>query len=519
MLRKLGKFALIGIGVLVLSCGALVLFALWYEGNAEPEYVNEDVEFEHALKIPPLLDFTEEDGKKVFHLTLQEGDTEFFEGVQTETMGANGSYLMPTIRATKGDDVEIRVTSELNERTTIHWHGMHLPAAMDGVHQIIEPDETWTPYWEIRQQAATLWYHPHLMGKTGPHVYEGLAGLFILDDENSASLNLPDEYGVDDIPLIIQDREFDDDGQFVYDANQTDFYGHTGMLGDTILVNGTYAPYVEVPGKMIRLRIVNGSNARRYNFGFSDGREFYQIASDGGFLERPLSRTRMMLAVGERAEILVDMSDLETVTLMSYAIPTDKDRITRFFERVTGTQRDEEEIYKILELRPQPTIDSNFVMPERLNTIERWDENEAVQTRTFRLGPNTINGKKMALDRIDEVALVGTKEIWEITNRMPFHHPFHVHDVQFLVLERNGEPPPAYEQGWKDTVIVNSDETVRIMIEFKDYANPHVAYMFHCHILEHEDHGMMGQFVVVEDLSVEPEIQTEALDKRVGHNH
>lgn len=242
----------------------------------------------NALNIPPLLEPVERNGKKVFVLTLQRGETEFFEGKKTATWGANGPYLMPTLRAGEGDEVQMQVTNQLGERTTIHWHGMHLPPAMDGVHQIIEPGETWQPHWTVKQPAATLWYHPHLMGRTGPHVYNGLAGLFILDDANSMNLAIPEEYGVDDIPLIVQDREFTEDGQLEYRSDDGDLYGPTGMLGDTILVNGTHAPFIEAPGKLIRLRLLNASNARRYNFGFSDDREFHQIATDGGFLERPV---------------------------------------------------------------------------------------------------------------------------------------------------------------------------------------------------------------------------------------
>lgn len=143
----------------------------------------------------------------------------------------------------------MRVTNELGQTTTLHWHGMHLPAAMDGgPHQQIASGTTWQPRWMIDQPAATLWYHPHPMGKTAEHVYHGLSGLFIIEDKNSASLALPDDYGVDDIPVIVQDREFDNEGQFVYQPNENWLHG-MGMFGDTILVNGTYAPYVTVPAK------------------------------------------------------------------------------------------------------------------------------------------------------------------------------------------------------------------------------------------------------------------------------
>lgn len=508
--------------------GLLILIfagALLYKWIAGPVFVNESLTFENELAIPPLLEPIERDGTKIFELTLQAGETEFFAGTKTQTWGANGTYLMPTIRASDQDNVEVHITSELGEMTTIHWHGMHLPAIMDGVHQIISPEETWEPYWQVHQQAATLWYHPHLHGVTGPHVYNGLAGMFIIDDANSQSLEIPQEYGVNDFPLIVQDRRFDENNQFVYANYESDLYGHKGMHGDTLLINGTVAPYLEVPAGMVRLRILNGSNARRYNFGFEDGREFYQITSDGGFLEQPVARTRMLLSAAERAEILVDMSDLNDVTLMSYPVvdwPVYEALISRLIDAV----RDEDQQFKVLELRPQDVADVADVaaeyssVPERLNTIERFEEAEAVTTRRFVFGDwNTINGQKMQIDRIDEVVYLDTVEIWEIFNDTGAYHPFHVHDVQFQILDRDGKAPLAHEMGWKDTVHLGIHETVRIMVEFKDYADPHVPYMYHCHVLEHEDHGMMGQFVVVADDSVEPEVITEAAEMGMTHEH
>lgn len=346
-----------------------------------------------------------------------------------------------------------------------------------------------------------------------------MAGLFILDDANSQILEIPKDYGVNDIPIIVQDREFDANGQFVYTANETDTIGHKGMHGDTLLVNGTYAPYLDVPAGLIRLRILNGSNARRYNFGFEDGREFHQIASDGGFLEQPVSRTTMLLGPAERAEILVDVSDLNDITLMSYAV--DKwSTIDALGSKIWGTVRDEDQQFKVVELRPQDVPVVYSTIPNQLNTIERFDEAEAVTTRRFVLADDhTINGQKMAIDRIDEVVRLGTTEIWEIYNDDGQHHPFHVHDVQFQILDREGNAPLSHEMGWKDTVLIDLHETVRIMMAFEDYADPHVPYMYHCHTLEHEDHGMMGQFVVVADDTVTPEVKTEAIEMGLSHEH
>lgn len=482
------------------------------------EFVNEQLVPENPLFIPPLLAPRLENGEKVFDLAIQAGETQFFPGKQTQTLGFNGNYLGPTLRARTGDSIYFNVSNQLGETTTVHWHGMHLPAAMDGgPHQVIQPGGTWQPHWTIGNEAATLWYHPHLMGKTGEQVYRGLAGVFIIDDENSESLPLPKEYGVDDIPLVVQDRQFDADNQFIYRHQQRTLTA--GMLGDTILVNGTHAPYLEAPAKLIRLRLLNGSNARRYNFGFSDNRVFYQIATDGGLLEAPVERTRLLLAPAERAEILVDLSSTpEPIMLMSYAFADSGNPIRNAIqERLLG-RTDQGQQFKILEVRPQP---GNFAAPEipkTLNTIKRFAEAEAVKTRRFTLEAFTINSKLMDHSRVDEIVKEGDTEIWKLENNSPSYHPFHIHGVQFLVLDRDGKTPPAYEQGWKDTVVVRPEETVRLIMQFKAYADPNQPYMFHCHILEHEDMGMMGQFVVVEDLSDEVRLQSPLMESLEDHH-
>src|SRR5699024_9691501 len=230
--KKLNRrsFIIIAGSAVALLAGATVVPAFTYKHIEESTYVNKELNFKNELRIPPLAQPNSKEGKTIFNLTLQKGKTVLFDGESTKTWGANGSYLMPTIRASKADDIKVRISNTLGAHTTIHWHGMHIPATMDGVHQIIEPGETWQPQWTIDQQAATLWYHPHLMGQTAEQVYRGLAGLFIIDDENSTSLALPDEYGVDDIPLIVQDRTFNDEGQFIYQPNEN-FLRGMGMFG------------------------------------------------------------------------------------------------------------------------------------------------------------------------------------------------------------------------------------------------------------------------------------------------
>lgn len=198
------------------------------------------VPFENRLAVPPLADSElDSEGRRVFTLTAESGESELRPGEETETWGFNGSHLGPTLRASRGEEVVVDVRNRLDEATTVHWHGMHLPAAADGgPHQVVEPGASWTPSWEIDQPAATLWYHPHPHGDTEKHVYRGLAGLFILDDAEEAELDLPREYGVDDVPVIVQDKRFADEGSLIEDERE-----RLGILGDTLLVNGTYGPY------------------------------------------------------------------------------------------------------------------------------------------------------------------------------------------------------------------------------------------------------------------------------------
>jgi blue copper oxidase len=231
----------------------------------------------------------------VFDLRLQTGTTELIPGQKTKTWGANGSYLGPTLRASRGDEVRINVHNGLPETTTVHWHGMHLPAAADGgPHQMIEPGTTWSPEWRIDQPAATLWYHPHLMGETAKQVYRGVAGMFILDDPESQALPLPREYGVDDIPVILQDKSFNDDRSL---DTSPGLISPTGLLGSDIFVNGTYARYLEVTDSRVRFRLLNASNARVYNVGCDDDREFELIGTDGGLLEAPEALMRIQREV------------------------------------------------------------------------------------------------------------------------------------------------------------------------------------------------------------------------------
>jgi len=433
------------------------------------------------LPIPVLLEDTDPSpGRDEFHITARNGSREFFPGVSTDTLGYNGDYLGPVIRTRKGQTVTVHVENRIrDEMTTIHWHGLEVSGENDGgPHSGIRPGETWTPEFTVDQPAATLWYHPHPEGNTGRQVYKGLAGLFIIDDEISDSLELPADYGVNDIPLVIQDKRFRQDGSFDYMLGGPDIM--FGLQGNTVLVNGQAGSYLEVEKGLMRFRILNGSNATIFEFQLDNGRNFHQIASDGGFLERPVETNRLVLGPSERAEILIDFSDYEegdTVQLAAGDYP--------FLDFVIDGSRE-----------------NGYSVPAVLAPIERLDPAEAAGVREFvflGMGADvSINGRQFDRDRIDEFVRLGDTEIWEVSNRSVMGmmggtpHPFHAHGTRFQILSRNGSRPPENETGWKDSFVVYPQETVRAIARFR---KPGV-FMYHCHILEHEDAGMMGQFQV-----------------------
>ena len=487
--RLLGRALVVVLALAGLSAG-LLAFA-WTTSAVDTA---DEVHFTRPLPIPPLADSTvDDDGRRVFDLRLQSGRTDFGRGgPAADTWGINGDYLGPTLRAERGEQVAVRVTNDLGEATTLHWHGMHLPAVMDGgPHQTVAPGETWEPTWRINQPAATLWYHPHMHGETALHVYRGLAGLFLLDDPDNTS-SLPNEYGVDDLPVIVQDKTFTDDGQL---DDEAPMFSPTGFLGDTVVVNGTVGPYVEVTTERVRLRLLNGSNARIYNFGLvgpdGDERGMHLVGTDGGLLPEPAAVDRVMLSPGERAEVVVSITPGETVTLRSFPADLGADF---WNERFSGG----DDTLDVLELRAADNLAPSAELPARLAPTPDLRAEDASVTRSFRLGGTTINGRDMDMERIDEVVRIGDTEVWEARNAGGTPHNFHVHGVQFQVIDVDGAPPPPQLSGWKDTVYVAPDSTVRLVMRFDAYPDPDSPFMFHCHLLRHEDQGMMGQFLVVE---------------------
>ncbi|WP_300363714.1 multicopper oxidase domain-containing protein [Fusobacterium sp.] len=435
--------------------------------------VSENEIFKRKLLVPPLVKGEIEEGKRVFELDIQKGKWEFLEGKESETYGYNGAILGPVLSLNSNEKTKIKIKNNLSEETTVHWHGAIVSEEVDGVHNSeIKPNGEKEVEFTLNQPASTLWFHPHTMHKTASQVYKGLAGLIYLEDEMSKKLELPKTYGVDDFPIVIQDKKISEDGKLDYTTSHMEKIH--GKSGGRLMVNGIISPYLDISNGMTRLRVVNGSNATNFNIDLSN-KEFYQIASDGGFLKSPIKLNNLKLAPGERAELIIDSKDFNE----------------KEYLYVNGS--------RALEFRKTNNIGLRSI-PENLVEISKVDtENLKLNTRNFELkttsNSNTINNTEYNMEKIDFNVKKGTKEIWNIINgdsMMDMPHPFHIHGAQFRIIERNGKEPPLNEQGWKDTVNIGAGENIKILIEYK--ADGIVVY--HCHILEHEEMGMMGQFYI-----------------------
>ncbi|GLH73077.1 multicopper oxidase [Geothrix limicola] len=452
-----------------------------------------DTKFSRPMPVPPLLAATVGTGGSVhYDLVAQAGTSELEAGKPTETYGYNGAILGPTLRMRRGQAVEVALANHLPESdhsdTNLHWHGLKVPGSMDIVpdlHQGIHSGETALAAFTPDQPAALLWYHPHPHGSTGLQVNLGMAGLILLEDDVSDALPLPKAYGVDDFPLVVQDRRLKADGSLAYMESMG---GKDFMMGERILVNGVENPYLDLPAGLVRLRLLNGSSTRRYAFALEDGRTFHQIASDGGFLAAPVALTQLRLGPAERAEILVDFSkDLgRSLFLRSEAFAAASE------EAEAGQGRG----FPVMQLRIARPGTARPV-PGSLTPVPRIPESEAAMTRRFGLedtGDAVINGKTFDEMRVDVTVSAGSTEIWEVTNfATTIAHPFHIHGGQFQILSRSGGELPEGERGWKDTFLVSPGETVRVILRFQGLSG---RYLYHCHILEHEGAGMMGQFEV-----------------------
>ncbi|MPY98713.1 MAG: multicopper oxidase domain-containing protein [Actinophytocola sp.] len=462
--------------------------------------------FAVPLPIPPEKRPTRSDARADHYDIVQRvREVEIVPGYRTPIFGYDGMFPGPTIRSRSGRTAVVTHRNELPVPTVVHLHGGHTPARHDGYPVDLLYPTGWDDVghehagtvagtrrgsreyvYPLEQPAATLWYHDHRMDFTAPQVWRGLAGFHLIDDDVTDALPLP--HGERDIPLLICDRAFAEDGSFRYpalDPSLRDTPGvrddyMEGVAGDVILVNGAPWPELEVDAARYRLRILNASNARRYRLALNPEGEFVQVGSDAGLLAAPVPHDRLDIAPAERFEVVVDFAQ--------YPVGT---RVVLRNELGGGATSD---VMRFVVARKAA---DDSAVPRSLAEVAPLPRTSASVRREWRFHRGkvhgrrgwTINGKPFHPARMDARPRLGEVEVWRLFTDL--HHPVHIHLSPFQVIGRNGRGPGPFDAGWKDTVDVRPAEYVDVALRFEDYPG---TFLMHCHNLEHEDMAMMAAF-------------------------
>jgi spore coat protein A, manganese oxidase len=485
--------------------------------------------FQVPLKLPQLLQpsKTYETGKRpidCYEITMQKAEVEILPGLKTPLWcyvgkGATPAAVGPVIRQRGGIEPRdqghtsvIRFINQLGTtiangqvepiNTSIHLHGMASLPQYDGYAEDLIPPGYFKDYKYPNDRAATLWFHDHAIHRTSRNVYQGLVGLYIVEDELERQLNLPQ--GDYDIPLIIQDKQLAQNGQLIFDDR-----GQRSAYGNLVLVNGTPFPYLKVARRKYRFRLLNASPSRVYQLALSQaektltsGEPLTVIASDAGLLDIPVILKSpfnlLKMGVGERYEVVIDFANYPKGSKLylhnpAYANNVNSSNSTNVIMRfdIDADAVDDSQLPPIL--RPI----------ERL--VDKIKPGQTVPTRTFRFERNggewKINGKTWDANYIAANPAPGAIEIWRLVNTGGgWLHPVHIHLVDLQMIDRNGLPPRPYERGWKDVFALDDFETIRVIAKFGGPSGViHGKYMMHCHNLVHEDHDMMTQFEIGKD--------------------
>ncbi len=439
------------------------------------------------------------------NLTAREGMVSMLAGEATRMLHFDGlivqgassllrsgqSFLGPAIEVRSGQNLKVNFHNQLREPSIIHWHGLHLPEAQDGhPSYAIDAGESYTYNLEVTNRAGLYWYHPHPHGRTGYQVYHGLAGLFIVRDDEEDALNLPS--GDNELFFVLQDRHFGEDNQLIYVQSGHDIM--MGKIGNRLLVNGDFPNQKVIRSEAYRLRFLNGGNALPYRLQWSDGSPLHLIGTDGGLLPERVDLNNILLTPGERIDVLVDFSNKDVgdeIELLSVPL----------------VENENSKPFTVYKFSVQEKVDTPFTLPDRLSKFDPISLSEAVNPespKSFQLMPKqgvgwTIDGLEYDMQgaRPKETVNLGSTEVWEFDlSNAGMIHPMHVHGSQFQVIERIHGPYSkgvVFDGGWKDTIAVLPGDRVRIIKRFNDHAG---KFLFHCHILEHEDHSMMRNFIV-----------------------
>jgi FtsP/CotA-like multicopper oxidase with cupredoxin domain len=443
-----------------------------------------------------------------------------------------GSYLGPVIRLRRGQRVRIRFANQLAERSIVHWHGLEVPELADGHPRLaVNPGAEYVYDFEVTNRAGTYWYHPHPHTRTAAQVYQGLGGLLLVSDPEEEALGLPS--GAGELHCVLQDRRFDANNQLVYagaapSGRMPGGMGRGGMggmggmgqmmevmngwIGDRMLVSGRVEPTFDVDRRTYRVRLLNASNVRFYKLAWSDGSPMTVIGGDGGLLERARTQRAITLAPAQRADVLLDLSAHArgtAVRLQSLAFPSaDVGSVGMGMMRMMGEASPvpQGSPLTLMTLRVSGGQGRRFRVPERLSTDDFRPAPSAPVRRVplnFMRMNWLLDGRVFDLKDVadEETVAAGSTHIWEFVNQpnpmgMAMAHPIHLHGRQFRVLSRAGGSANALresinDQGWTDTVVVLPGETVRAQVTFSRHPG---LYLYHCHILEHEDMGMMRNF-------------------------
>lgn len=419
--------------------------------------------------LPVLAPTSTAGGVDAYRMPIQPANVEIIPGLRTDVLSFGGGFVGPTIKARSGRRVQVTYTNQLDGPANVHLHGAHVPPTSDGYPMdLIDPGTTRTYDYPNQQQGTTLWYHDHTHQLEAEHVYRGLRGFYLLEGDDERRLNLPS--GSFDVPIMLAEALFDDAGTLVFDFNPN---------RPTLLANGRPAPYFPVAARKYRFRLLNGATYRVFELTLGDGVPMTQIGSDGGLLPAPLVRTSLVLGPAERAEVVVDFSRFPVGTQLVLADVTGP--VLRFDVA-------------------RSSVDTSTV-PARLRPLSALPA--ATNTREFTLNvdpaqfASVINGRVFDPNRVDATIRRGSTEIWKINNidtQFNVDHTFHIHLVQFRVLDRDGVPPDPWDAGWKDTVLIRPGTSLRLQATFADYLG---RYVFHCHMLEHSSTGMMAQMEIV----------------------
>jgi FtsP/CotA-like multicopper oxidase with cupredoxin domain len=430
---------------------------------------------------PPVLEnISTEPGTVEVRLVAAPTRLPLVEDASTHVYAYNGRIPGPLLEVHEGDRVIVHFRNELAEPTTVHWHGLHLPFTADGspFHPVASGDEYVYEFTVRSGTAGTYWYHPHPHHRTAHQVSKGLYGAMIVRSADDPLAMLPERL------LVLSDNRFLPDGSLDFPdpdslAGRIDF--ENGREGDVMFVNGQIMPTLAIrSGEVQRWRVINASGARVYRLALA-GHTLLHVGSDGGLFEHAVEVDDILVASGERVELLIRATAAPDTKATLWTLPYD-----RYVPQTRPDDWDQPRELLTLAYTSEPPVDA-VAIPETLRPIPELDARQATETRLMVLTQGFVNLQTMAMDRIDEVAALGATEIWEIENLVGMDHPFHLHGFQFQVLDRDGVPEPF--RSWKDTINLPRHSTARFIVRFDDHPG---KWMFHCHILSHEDAGMMG---------------------------